>query len=74
MRLVVEAGADVNARDNAGCTALHLAAQNGFRAIVEFLLSRSTCDPSITDLFGRNAASYAITAHPDIAELITREV
>jgi ankyrin repeat protein len=43
MRLVVEAGADVNAINTEGCTALHLAAQNGFREIVEYLLSVKNC-------------------------------
>ncbi|MFN5588046.1 MAG: hypothetical protein ACK5DR_22315 [Planctomyces sp.] len=38
----------MNAADNAGCTGLHLAAQNGFEAIVEYMLGRRECDPLIS--------------------------
>ena len=59
MLRVVEAGADINALDNAGCTGLHLAAQNGFEQIVDYLLGRRDCNPGTLDFFGRNAAYYA---------------
>ena len=67
MKLVVEAGADINAVDNAGLTALHLAAQNGFEAVVEYLLSRPECDPSIKDLCGCTASAHAQLHFPSIA-------
>lgn len=40
VRLLVEAGADVNARQHGGWRPLHGAAANGDRALVEFLLAR----------------------------------
>ncbi len=44
MVLVIEAGANINALDNAGFCPLHIAAQNGYPKIVKYLLSRPDCD------------------------------
>jgi ankyrin repeat protein len=48
-RLLLEAGADVNARQTGGYTPLHAAAQNGDRALVDLLLARGADLAATTD-------------------------
>lgn len=58
VRLLVEAGADVNARQHGGYTPLHSAAQNGKMEIVDLLLDRGADADAATD-DGRRAADFA---------------
>ena len=59
MKAILDAGADINATDELGYTALHIAAQNGFEMIVDELLSRETCHLGILDCSEKTAAYHA---------------
>lgn len=65
--LLLDRGANVNARDNAGVTALMLAARNGHTALLRRLLDRgATVEARTRD--GWTALTYAAwTGHPDVA-------
>jgi ankyrin repeat protein len=66
-RLLLAAGADINARQAGGFTPLHEAAQNGDPEMVELFLSAGA-DPGATTDDGRSAAQIAeAAAHPDVA-------
>ena len=70
--ILLDAGADVNARQHGGWTALHAAAANGDRALVELLLSRGA-DAAIANDAGVTAAAIARDrGHGAIAELLER--
>jgi uncharacterized protein len=72
-RLLLAAGADLNARQAGGFTPLHEAAQNGDPEMVELFLSAGA-DPSATADDGRTPAELADAAgHPDVAHRL-REV
>jgi uncharacterized protein len=72
-RLLLAAGADVDARQAGGFTPLHEAAQNGDPELVELFLSAGA-DPSLTTDAGKTAADIAdVAAHPDVATRL-REV
>jgi len=57
-RIVLDAGADVNARQQAGYTALHEAAMNGNVELVEFLLKHGA-DPALANDEGTKAVDLA---------------
>ena len=70
--ILLDAGADVNARQHGGWTALHAAAANGDGALVELLLSRGA-DAAIANDAGVTAAAIARDrGHGAIAELLER--
>jgi ankyrin repeat protein len=72
-RLLLAAGAEVDARQAGGFTPLHEAAQNGDPEMVELFLSAGADPTSATD-DGRTAADIAAeSAHPDVARRL-REV
>lgn len=57
-RLLVQAGADVNARQHGGYTALHAAAQHGAIDVIDLLLDAGAdLDPTADD--GRRAVDFA---------------
>jgi uncharacterized protein len=58
MRLVLEAGAAVDARQHGGLTPLHAAAQHGDQEMVELLVAHGA-DPKLSDNGGRDAAAHA---------------
>jgi ankyrin repeat protein len=57
-RMLLQRGADANARQQAGYTALHAAAQHGDGELVELLLAHGG-DPALRSEDGRDAAAHA---------------
>jgi len=57
-RLLVAAGADVNARQHGGYTALHSAAQHGSIELIDLLLGAGA-DPNLPTEDGRRAVDFA---------------
>lgn len=69
-RLLLEHGAPVNARQQAGWMPLHAAAQNGDRAMVDLFLTHGA-DPAIANDAGQTAAMVARDkGHTEIAALL----
>lgn len=72
VRLLLEHGADVNARQNSGFVPLHNAAQNGQTAMIELLLAHGA-DPSVAADDGRTAADFAReNGHAAVVEQLER--
>ncbi|XP_034252516.1 KN motif and ankyrin repeat domain-containing protein 2 [Thrips palmi] len=71
VRLLLEAGADVNIQDEDGSTALMCAAEHGHLDIIKILLSQADCDVTVVDHDGSTALSIAMEAgHRDIGVLL----
>jgi ankyrin repeat protein len=72
VRELIRAGADVDARDRYGQTALMLAAQRGHHEIVELLVARGAA-LDVTAKYGLTALMLAIVAgHPAVARVLAR--
>lgn len=70
-RLLLDAGADPNHRQQQGFTALHSAALHGDRELVELLLEAGA-DPGLPSDDGRSAADFAAEGgHPELAERLS---
>ncbi|CAG2061266.1 unnamed protein product [Timema podura] len=71
VKLLIEAGADININDEDGSTALMCAAEHGHIDIVKQLLSQPDCDVTFTDCDGTTALDIAMYAgNRDIGVLI----
>ncbi|GFQ86584.1 KN motif and ankyrin repeat domain-containing protein 2 [Trichonephila clavata] len=71
VKILLDAGAEVNLQDKDGSTALMCAAEHGHLDIVKILLSHPECDPTIVDNDDCNALTIAMEAgHKDIGLLI----
>jgi ankyrin repeat protein len=71
MHLLLARGADVNARQQFGSTALHTAAQHGDEAIVDLLLA-SGADPSVANDSGKTPVALAAAyKHPAIEKRLS---
>ena len=69
---LINEGADVNAKDEQGWSALMHAADQGHQAILELLLAQGA-DVNVKDQFGRTALSRAAVAgHPTTVQLLER--
>ena len=72
VRELLRAGADINARDRHGQTALMLAAHRGYYEMVEMLIGGGA-DLNVTAKFSLSALMLAITAgHADVARALAR--
>lgn len=49
VKLLLEAGADINIQDDDGSTSLMCASEHGHISVVKFLLAQSDCDAGIMD-------------------------
>ncbi|CAH1773388.1 unnamed protein product, partial [Owenia fusiformis] len=73
--LLMQCGADINAKDEDGSTALMCASEHGHAEIVKLLLAHPHCDATLTDNDGSTALSIAMEAnHRDIGVLIYAHV
>jgi ankyrin repeat protein len=73
MRLLLERGADPNARQHAGYAPLHATAANGDRASSELLLAHGA-DPQAKTDDGKTSADFAAErGHGEIAEWLRRQ-
>ncbi|KAI5103738.1 KN motif and ankyrin repeat domain-containing protein 4 isoform X2, partial [Silurus meridionalis] len=71
VRLLLAHGANVNAQDQAGTTALISACDRGHADVVRILLQDPGCDVNLTDKGSRSALSLATQAsHTEIADLL----
>ncbi|KAG9273682.1 KN motif and ankyrin repeat domain-containing protein 4-like [Astyanax mexicanus] len=71
VQLLLAQGANINAQDRAGTTALISACDRGHADIVRILLEDPDCDVNLTDKGGRSALSLATQAsHTEIADLL----
>ena len=59
LKVLIDAGTDVNARDAENMTALHHAASVGSRACIRLLVATGRCDYLIQDIHGRYASDLA---------------
>jgi uncharacterized protein len=72
VRDLLHRGADVDARDRYGQTALMLAAHAGYREVVETVIEHGA-NLNVTAKFGLSALMLAVIAgHPEIARLLAR--
>ena len=72
VRALLRAGAEVNARDRHGQTALMLAAHRGYREMVEVLVEGGA-DLNVTAKFNLSALMLAIIAgHAEVARVLAR--
>lgn len=70
-KLLLKAGADINAQDEDGSTALMCATEHGQIEVVKLLLAHPSCDPTITDNDGSAAINIAMErGQRDIAVLL----
>jgi ankyrin repeat protein len=75
MRILVDHGAQVNARTRTGETPLHFAAYWGHLNIVNFLLDMEELDTTARDSRGRTAADLAFDCgRRNVAAVIQRKV
>ncbi|CAG9816689.1 unnamed protein product [Phaedon cochleariae] len=71
VKLLLEAGADINIQDEDGSTALMCSAEHGHIEIVKHLLCQPDCDSTITDVDGSTALKIAMEAgHRHIGVLL----
>ncbi|XP_055316323.1 uncharacterized protein LOC129576009 isoform X3 [Sitodiplosis mosellana] len=71
VRMLLDAGADINIQDEDGSTALMCAAEHGRMEIIKILLAQSECDSTVQDLDGSTALKISLEAgYRDIGVLL----
>ncbi|XP_063699459.1 KN motif and ankyrin repeat domain-containing protein 2 [Culicoides brevitarsis] len=71
VKMLLEAGADINIQDDDGSTALMCAAEHGRIDIVKLLLAQPDCDSTIQDIDGSTALKISLEAgYRDIGVLL----
>lgn len=71
VRLLLDAGANINEQDDDGSTALMCASEHGYINIVKLLLSQRECNIHAIDNDGSNALTIAMEAdHKDVGVLL----
>jgi len=71
VKMLLEAGADINIQDDDGSTALMCAAEHGRIDIVKLLLSHPECDSTVQDIDGSTALKISLEAgYRDIGVLL----
>ncbi|XP_031630947.1 KN motif and ankyrin repeat domain-containing protein 4 isoform X2 [Contarinia nasturtii] len=71
VRMLLEAGADINIQDEDGSTALMCAAEHGRMDIIKIILAQPDCDSTIQDLDGSTALKISLEAgYRDIGVLL----
>lgn len=72
VKMLLDAGANINAKDDSGWTSLMYASCNGHKDVVEFLLV-SKADVNIKNQWGKTALKYALKYdHIDIIDLLKK--
>ena len=61
VKMLLEAGADINTQDDDGSTALMCACEHGHVDIVKVLLAHPDCDPTIPDNVSRPDVEYFVS-------------
>ena len=72
VKVLLDAGADVNAKQHGGWNALHAAAASGDRQLVELLLSRGADASAVNDAGVTAAAIARDRGQVEVAELLER--
>jgi ankyrin repeat protein len=71
-KLLIEKGADVNAKNKSGGTALMIAAGNGLTETVRLLIEKRA-DVKVTDENGNTALMYSVTGYVSLAKRLSKK-
>ncbi|XP_015785680.1 protein phosphatase 1 regulatory subunit 16A [Tetranychus urticae] len=72
LRKVAEEGGDLEFRDSQGATPLHIAAANGYSAVVEFLLDNHVSTDVVDNDLWQPIHAAACWGHPDVLEQLVQ--